>query len=941
MLRGRLEFIDQHRVVGWAYDDNNSDAVQKVELFVDGKKVATEIAYLYRADLKEAKVGDGYHGFAIQIPSYLRDGETHEVEVRCTEVNDQSLENSIFRTIIPFENSQVPQAEAEDIELKIFDIDYYTIQAGPTDNPLQHYKRIGWKLGYDPNVLFSTNYYIKNVGRPIATDPLTDFCLNGSKFWSEVHPLFDVKEYLRIRSDIIQYNLHPLVHYLKYGWNEDVQAFRIFDANYYKSQFPELEKINQIDLEPGGAIAHYLKFGWNKGKKPHLLFDPLFFAKLAKLPKNTEPLSFLMAACLENREFQPTCDDELHDCDTSIIVLNLNKSVITLQCLYFLHLHTDKKAVEVIVFDNGSSGHQFKLLSEFGINFRLIRSDRNLGFGEGNNIAAESAIGKNLVFINNDVFVTQGWFEPLILSLEDPSIGGVGPTFFYPNGVLQEAGGFVFDDGTVHQRGKGLPASSTFYCQPEYVTYISAATFAVRKQVFLDVLGFDLMWDPAYYEDVDLCLKIQALGLHIKHEPKSKVFHLEGATSTDSDLRLDNVVAANRLKFVQRWQKSLIEGLAKSNLNFGMPKYSHHGARGLPLLALFTPYPLALGGGERYILSIAHALKDEYDCVLFAPRSTSRIRLLTMGREFNLDLEHVECANWDDRGLYDQPALFFSMGNEVVPFAEAIGKKNFFICQFPFPISSFELARSWGKIDSYDAIILYSDFAKISYESVAASLKLDSKQLYIINPAVELIQRNFSRSEVAKIVNVGRFTPNGHCKRQDVMIEVFKDIAEIVDRPLELHLAGSLGGDNDAREYFSQLRAMSEGLNVHFHVNVSAKELENLYLRSDIYWHITGINDSFLLNPEKYEHFGITVVEAMSAGCIPIVLGRGGPAEIVKDGVSGLHVYDRRGLLSSTVALLEQVPEKIAAYRTAAVKRSKDFSYGKFYEVLRRLTEQQ
>jgi glycosyltransferase involved in cell wall biosynthesis len=73
------------------------------------------------------------------------------------------------------------------------------------------------------------------------------------------------------------------------------------------------------------------------------------------------------------------------------------------------------------------------------------------------------------------------------------------------------------------------------------------------------------------------------------------------------------------------------------------------------------------------------------------------------------------------------------------------------------------------------------------------------------------------------------------------------------------------------------------------HVNASGAELRELYDRASMYWHSTGFGVDATTEPERLEHFGIAVVEAMARGCVPIVYGAGGPAEIVEHGASGLH----------------------------------------------------
>ncbi len=91
-----------------------------------------------------------------------------------------------------------------------------------------------------------------------------------------------------------------------------------------------------------------------------------------------------------------------------------------------------------------------------------------------------------------------------------------------------------------------------------------------------------------------------------------------------------------------------------------------------------------------------------------------------------------------------------------------------------------------------------------------------------------------------------------------------------------LTVAGSI--KNESPEYIAQLKALNPKVNFVF--EPSRQEIEELYCKSSIFWHAKGYDES---DPYQMEHFGITTVEAMSAGCIPVVINKGGQVEIVKE----------------------------------------------------------
>ena len=86
--------------------------------------------------------------------------------------------------------------------------------------------------------------------------------------------------------------------------------------------------------------------------------------------------------------------------------------------------------------------------------------------------------------------------------------------------------------------------------------------------------------------------------------------------------------------------------------------------------------------------------------------------------------------------------------------------------------------------------------------------------------------------------------------------------------------------------------------------NATPAELATLYAEASLYWHASGYGIDLGQQPEAVEHFGITVVEALAAGAVPIVYGAGGPAEIVTDGTTGRHWHTPTELVAITQALI-------------------------------------
>lgn len=138
------------------------------------------------------------------------------------------------------------------------------------------------------------------------------------------------------------------------------------------------------------------------------------------------------------------------------------------------------------------------------------------------------------------------------------------------------------------------------------------------------------------------------------------------------------------------------------------------------------------------------------------------------------------------------------------------------------------------------------------------------------------------------VLSVGRFTGGARSKGQLALVEAFRRLDPDGRTGWELHLAGHVA---DPR-HLDEVRAAATGLSVHLHPDCGRRELEGLYRRAALYWHACGLGADADRHPERLEHFGISVVEAMGAGAVPLVLDAGGPAETVAGVAPTWHDLD-------------------------------------------------
>ena len=240
----------------------------------------------------------------------------------------------------------------------------------------------------------------------------------------------------------------------------------------------------------------------------------------------------------------------------SVIVLVLDRVDLLEACLATVAGSTSLPA-EVVVVANGTDE---AALSDLGRrdDVVLVRSGVNLGFGGGCDLAAEVARGEFLVFVNDDSRLDPGCIDRLVQRARStPDAGAVGSRIFAEDGLLQEAGGIIWRDGTSAHVGRDRPAGDTTYVTPRDVDYCSANGLLVRRSAWDAVGGFDEAYYPAYYEDADLCMQLRRHGLRTVYEPTATLRHLETQSSSPEYRRF--LMDRNRETFRRRWSDALAD----------------------------------------------------------------------------------------------------------------------------------------------------------------------------------------------------------------------------------------------------------------------------------------------------------------------------------------------------------------------------------------------
>lgn len=239
----------------------------------------------------------------------------------------------------------------------------------------------------------------------------------------------------------------------------------------------------------------------------------------------------------------------------SVLMVVYGGGALAVDAVASLVEHT-RHPFEVIVVDNASKDDSVAAIRDGITGVTLIAKDHNLGFGGGNNRAAREARAPILCMLNPDARVTGGWLDPLMAALDEPGVGAVAPALVGADGELQEVGAVVDHwgyTGPIGTRGFGQPVRMP--AGRVVVDYASAACLLMRTDVFRSLEGFDPTYRLAYYEDLDLCMRLWERGLQVIGEPASRVIHLGGGTVTP--VVSQALWHHNRSVFLHRWRDEL------------------------------------------------------------------------------------------------------------------------------------------------------------------------------------------------------------------------------------------------------------------------------------------------------------------------------------------------------------------------------------------------
>lgn len=348
-------------------------------------------------------------------------------------------------------------------------------------------------------------------------------------------------------------------------------------------------------------------------------------------------------------------------------------------------------------------------------------------------------------------------------------------------------------------------------------------------------------------------------------------------------------------------------------------------------VALYDPYLDVMGGGERHILSILKVLQEEeFDPIIFWNKDLTNQIQNTLHISFNPPVTFK-------KNIFNDPQeSIFSRMDYVKQFDTLIyvtdgsyffstAKRNFIFCMVPQ--KSLYNMSAINKLKTMNVNFISNS------QYTQGWLRKWGVSSEVIYPYIsQEFLNNYSQNKEKKILVVGRFFKQLHAKRQDLAISWFNTFqSEGKFKDYKLILAGSLKDED--QDYYHELQQMAHNNNaIEFYPNCSFDELLKLYNKSEIYWHMTGIDVDIKNHPEKVEHLGITPLEAMASGCLVFGYNAGGLQEIIKNDTTGYLFNSQANLLHKMEDILSDSKKKVLVQNAAQNYVKKTFDYSIFKE---------
>ena len=338
--------------------------------------------------------------------------------------------------------------------------------------------------------------------------------------------------------------------------------------------------------------------------------------------------------------------------------------------------------------------------------------------------------------------------------------------------------------------------------------------------------------------------------------------------------------------------------------------------------AIYNPYWDTLGGGERYTISFAKVLTELGYRVDVQWKDNDLMKRIE--ERFGIKTMDINVVSDIKKG--DGYDICFWISDGSIPLLRS--RNNILHFQVPFTDVKGDSLMNKMKLYRVKKVICNSQFTK---KVIDKEYRINSIVVY---PPCDTTKIKPKRKENI-ILSVGRFSQLLQSKHQDILIEVFIKLIKKGVTDWKLVLAG--GSGVGGVEYLDGLKKEAEKYPIEFHEDPDYKEIIELYGRSKIFWSASGYAENEQRNPEKVEHFGIALIEAMAGGCVPVVLNAGGHKEII--GENNGYLWSKRAEVVRITRDLITDGKLLRNVSKNAIVSSKTFGYERFKESVEKILQ--
>lgn len=183
----------------------------------------------------------------------------------------------------------------------------------------------------------------------------------------------------------------------------------------------------------------------------------------------------------------------------------------------------EKGKTELIVVDDKSEDKSIEILNRLSKtyeNLKVFENENNSGFSSSVNKGVRASKGEIIILLNSDVYPEKGFLQPLLKNFEDKEVFAVGcleKSLEKDKIVLRGRGLGKWEKGfLIHRKGE-IDKKNTLWA--------SGGSSAFRKTIWDELGGLNELYNPFYWEDIDLSYRALKSGYKVLFEPKSIVVH--------------------------------------------------------------------------------------------------------------------------------------------------------------------------------------------------------------------------------------------------------------------------------------------------------------------------------------------------------------------------------------------------------------------------------